>query len=63
MRVLEQYEPQRVLFYFEEICSIPHGSGNMKQISQYVVGFAKEHGLEGRQDESLNVLIKKPASA
>ncbi len=63
MRVLEQYEPQRVLFYFEEICSIPHGSGNMKQISQYVVDFAKEHGLEVRQDESLNVIIKKPASA
>lgn len=49
--------------YFEEICSIPHGSGNCKEISDYCVAFAKEHSLECVQDELYNVLIKKPASA
>ena len=40
MRVLENLEPKRVFYYFEEICSIPHGSGNTKQISDYLVSFA-----------------------
>ena len=45
MRVLENCEPKRVFYYFEEICKIPHGSGNTKQISDYLVDFAKKHGL------------------
>lgn len=62
MRVLENCEPKRVFYYFEEICRIPHGSGNTKQISDYLVGFAKEHGLEYVQDEMNNVVIYKPAT-
>ena len=31
--------------YFEEICKIPHGSGNEKEIADYLVAFAKERGL------------------
>lgn len=62
-RILENFEPEDVLQYFEEICAIPHGSGNMKAISSYVAEFAKNHGLQYRQDDSLNVIIWKPASA
>ena len=47
MRVLEKCEPKKVFYYFEEICGIPHGSGNTKEISDYLVNFAKEHGQEG----------------
>lgn len=61
-RVLDNQKPQDVFYYFEEICAIPHGSGNMSAISGYVTEFAKKHGLEYRQDASLNVIIKKPAS-
>lgn len=61
MKTLNELEPKTVFKYFEEICHIPHGSGNVKQISDYLVSFAKEHGLEYRQDEALNVVIKKPA--
>ncbi len=50
------------LKYFEDICGIPHGSGNCKEISDYCVAFAKEHGLEWTQDSLFNVIIKKPAS-
>ena len=62
MRALENCEPKRVFYYFEELCKIPHGSGNTKQISDYLVGFAKEHGLEYVQDEMNNVVIYKPAT-
>ena len=63
MRVLENCEPQKVFYYFEEICKIPHGSRNTKQISDYLVSFAKEHGFDYAQDELNNVVIYKPATA
>ncbi len=49
--------------YFEEITQIPHGSGNEKGISDYVVQFAKDHQLQYLQDDMNNVVIYKPASA
>lgn len=62
MSVLENCEPKRVFYYFEEITKIPHGSGNTKQISDYLVNFAKEHNLAYVQDELNNVVIYKPAT-
>ncbi|MGI6069991.1 MAG: aminoacyl-histidine dipeptidase [Blautia sp.] len=63
MAVLGQIEPKDVFGYFEKICEIPHGSGNTAQISDFLVDFAKEHGLSYVQDEMGNVVIRKPASA
>jgi dipeptidase D len=51
-----------VFGYFEEISAIPRCSGNEKQISNYLVDFARKHDLEVIQDEALNVIIKKVAS-
>lgn len=62
MRALENCEPKRVFYYFEELCKIPHGSGNTKEISDYLVNFAKEQGLAYIQDEMNNVVIFKPAT-
>ena len=62
MSVLENLQPKRVFYYFEEITKIPHGSGNTKQISDYLVNFAKEHRLRFIQDDSNNVIIFKEAS-
>ncbi len=55
-------EPREVFHFFEEICSIPHGSGNTKQISDYLVEFAKKHSLEYIQEPCGNVIIYKKAS-
>lgn len=61
-RVLD-FEPKRVFYYFEELTKIPRGSGNEKQVSDYLVRFAKEHGLDCVQDPLMNVIIRKPATA
>lgn len=61
--VLKDLEPYRVFKFFEEICQIPHGSGNVREISNYCISFAKERKLFALQDEMYNVIIKKPASA
>ena len=59
MNVLSELKPHDVFRYFEEICSIPHGSGNTKKISDYCVDFAKKHDLKYIQDEYNNVIIWK----
>ena len=59
MSVLKGLEPASVFRFFEEICGIPHGSGDTKRISDYCVRFAKERGLEVRQDEFNNVIIRE----
>lgn len=63
MRVFENLEPKEVFYYFEDICSIPHGSGNTQKISDYCVNFAKEHGLNYRQEECGYVVIWKDATS
>ena len=62
MAVLSHLEPKSVFSYFEEICAIPHGSGNTKMISDYLMAFAARHGLEAHQDELNNVIIIKEAT-
>ncbi len=62
MGVLSALEPKKVFYYFEEICNIPHGSGNVEQISDYLVKFAKDRGLFYIQDELKNVIIIKEAT-
>ena len=61
--ILSGLQPENVFSFFEEICSIPHGSGNVKAISDYCVDFARKRHLEVFQDEAYNVIIKKAASA
>lgn len=63
MGVLTGLQPERVFYYFEELAGIPHGSGNTRQISDWLTEFAREHHLEWEQDASGNVIIRKPASA
>lgn len=53
---------KKVFDFFRNISDIPRGSGNEKEISDYLVNFAKERKLEYYQDEMFNIIIKKPAS-
>ena len=55
-------KPERVFHYFREISDIPHESHNEKAISDYIYNFGKKLGLETKQDDILNVYIRKPAT-
>ena len=52
-------EPQTVFGFFEQMSEIPHGSGNIKAISDWCVNFAKQRDLTYVQDELGNVIIFK----
>lgn len=62
MGKLDQLKPAGVFRFFEEICQIPHGSGNVDQISDYLAKFAIDRELEHYQDEVKNVIIIKEAT-
>jgi len=61
-RVLAGYEPALVMQYFEEICAIPHVSGDERAIADYVENFARARGLYCYRDGVHNVFIKRAAS-
>ena len=63
MSIFKNIQPENVFRYFWEISQIPHGSYHTKEISDYLVTFAKEHGLTYYQDDADNVIILKEASA
>ncbi len=60
--IIKGYQPQKLFEYFEEICAIPHGSGNEAGIADYLVAFAMSHGLAYHRDAVNNVFIKAPAT-
>lgn len=63
MAKLSGLKPESVFFYFEKLCSVPHGSGNTRIISDLCVSFARELGLKYRQEPCNNVIIWKDGSA
>ena len=62
MNVLGHLEPKKVFGFFEEMCAIPHGSHHNTAISNWLVKFAADRGLEHYQDAAENVIIIKPAT-
>ncbi len=61
-RKLSGLQPERVFYYFEQLCGIPHGSGNVRKVADYLVFFAKLHGLDWERDGADNVILRKEAT-
>ena len=53
---------EKILSIFKEITRIPRESGHEEKIVEYLVNFAKEHGLEYKTDDVNNVVITRRAS-
>lgn len=62
MSLLAELNPAPVWTFFEEICKIPRLSKNEEKIRKYLLGFAKKHNLESKEDSVGNILIVRPAS-
>lgn len=62
MSALANLEPAKVFSFFQKISEIPRGSGNITEISNFLVAFAHERDLEVYQDELKNVIIIKEAT-
>ena len=59
---MKNLKTEKVFYYFEEICRIPHISFHTEAIRDYVEQFAIEHHLRYVKDNNGNIVIYKPAS-
>ena len=62
MSVLADLEPRVIMDFFDTLTQIPRGSENEKGVSDWVVQFAKDRGLEYHQDDLYCVLVRKPGT-
>lgn len=62
MNDIQNLEPQRVFYFFNEICKIPRPSKKEEKIVAWLLETGKAMGLETKRDEIGNVLISKPAT-
>lgn len=62
MSVVEKLEPKLVWKHFDEIRKIPRCSKHEEKIREYIVNFAKKHGLKYKIDKVGNVVVFKPAT-
>ncbi len=61
-KVLANLEPKRIWELFEQICKVPRPSKKEELILEFLIDFAKKHGLEYQQDKIGNLVIRKPAT-
>lgn len=62
MTPLDHLEPSILWRHFSNICSIPHPSRYLAQITEYITNVADTLGLKTQIDETGNILISKNAS-
>ncbi len=60
--IVNDRDPKKLFNYFEDICKIPHGSGNESAIAEHLLRFAEINGLSAYRDANNNVLIIRPAT-
>lgn len=59
----DSLDSKEVFRWFSELSKIPRESGHEKEVSDFLVKFAKDRGLEVYQDKENNVIMKKKASS
>lgn len=53
---------KQIFDIFAEICKVPRPSKHEEQISQWLVNWSQEHGIECQQDDAMNVIMRVPAT-
>lgn len=61
--LVKELQPSIIWEQFDAITKIPRPSKKEGQIIEWLIGFAKQHGLEWQRDEIGNVVIRKGATA
>ena len=62
MSTIKDLAPQELWRNFYSLTQIPRPSGHTKQVSDFLVAFGKNLGLESFVDNAGNVVIRKPAT-
>ena len=62
MSTILSLAPQNVWKHFYSLTQIPRPSGHLEKITEFLIHFGKNLGLESFVDEAGNVIIRKPAT-
>ncbi len=62
MRVLENIEPKKVMYYFEELSARHRCSQHEQQATDWIAEFAEARGLQFHRDALENIIVKKPGT-
>lgn len=62
MSEIKDLQPQAIWKNFYKITRIPRPSGHLEKIQQFLLDWAKEHGVEARMDQAGNILMYKAAT-
>ncbi len=60
--VFKGIQPEKVWYYFGEICKYPRPSKKEEKIAAYIKGWAKDKGFEVQEDDLGNFVVRKPAT-
>lgn len=59
---LQELTPQSVWKHFQSLTRIPRPTGQMEEVTRFLMDFGKALNLETQQDKVGNVVIRKPAT-
>jgi len=62
MSEILKLQPEKVWYYFDEVCKIPRPSKQEGKIAAWLIEFGHKHELETLSDAVGNVLIRKPGT-
>lgn len=62
MSLFRETPDDRPLYYFEQLSAVPRPSGGEQRVSDFILRWAQERGLDAYQDEHWNLILRKPAS-
>ncbi len=60
--VIENLQPQAVWKNFHLLTQVPRPSGHLEKVQEFLLAWAKEHGVQATMDEAGNILMTKPAT-
>ena len=60
--IIKDLDPQIVWKNFYLLTQVPRPSGHLARVQQFLLDWAKEHGIEAFKDGAENIVMRKPAT-
>lgn len=59
---LKDLDPQIIWKNFHLLTQVPRPSGHLDKVQQFLLDWAREHGIEAFKDDAENIVMRKPAT-
>lgn len=59
---IKELDPQIIWNNFYLLTQVPRPSGHLQKVQQFLLSWAKEHGIEAFKDDAENIVMRKPAT-